>query len=186
MEQLIEKMQQLLATSFTMYLKTHTFHWNVEGQDFHQYHAFLGTLYEELHDSIDTTAEEIRALNVYVKASLTDFKEMSVVVDQLSVVTDIQQMNQILIRDNDNVLAVLNEAHKIASDQQQYGLINYIEGRMDIHKKHGWMLRASRSKSSMPIQPSSPIVAGPRAEETEQPTEQMLEESVKVYPLTFN
>lgn len=186
MEQLIEKMQQLLASSFTMYLKTHTFHWNVEGQDFHQYHRFLGKLYEEIHDSIDTTAEQIRALGRPVQASLTVFKETSAIVDQMSVVTDVQQMNQILLRDNNMIISILKDVHDVATAEKQFGLLNYIEGRLDIHSKHGWMLRASQSKPAMPVQPSSPIVAGPKNEEEEQTTGQMIAEEVKVYPLSFN
>lgn len=142
MELLIEKMQKLLASSFAMYLKAHQFHWNVEGQDFHQYHDFFGDLYEEIWGSVDTTAEQIRALNAKAKGSLADFKEISVIRDQVNS-PDIQEMNAILYRDNESLIAVLNEVHDEATKQRQFGLINYIEGRIDTHKKHGWMLRAS-------------------------------------------
>lgn len=159
MEQLIEKMQKLLATSFAMYLKTHQFHWNVEGQDFHQYHDFFGNLYNEIWGSVDTTAEQIRALGTKAKGSMTEYKEMSAVLDQMTT-PSIQEMNAILYRDNETVISVLNEVHEEAEKQRAYGLLNYIEGRLDTHKKHSWMLRAS-------MQSSAPMnVAVPAAEST--------------------
>lgn len=144
MEILVEKMQKLLATSFAMYLKAHQFHWNVEGQDFHQYHDFFGDLYNEIWGSVDTTAEQIRALGAKAKGSLADFKELSAVRDQMTPLT-IQQMNAELYRDNETVISVLNEVHEEAEKVKAYGLLNYIEGRIDTHKKHSWMLRASRT-----------------------------------------
>lgn len=142
MEQLIEKMDKLLASTFTLYLKAHQFHWNVEGQDFHQYHDFFGDFYEEIWGSVDTTAEQIRALGAKAKGSLAAYKELSVIRDQLSDLS-IQDMNSTLYRDNEMLLSVLNDVHDEAEKQKQYGLLNYIEGRIDIHKKHSWMLRAS-------------------------------------------
>lgn len=145
MDELIQKLNKLLASSFTMYLKTHQFHWNVEGQDFHQYHEFFGNLYQEIHGSVDTTAEQIRALGGYAKGSLAEYKELSTVRDQVTIPA-IQEMLAILGRDNAAVIAILNEVHDAATAQKEYGLINYIEGRIDTHKKHGWMLRASMKK----------------------------------------
>jgi starvation-inducible DNA-binding protein len=143
MDALIEKLNKLLATSFAMYLKSHSFHWNVEGQDFFQYHDFFGTLYQDVWGSVDTTAEQIRSIGGYAKGSLTDYKELSAVRDQMTV-PQLQEMIGILSRDNDAVLAVLHEVHEEAEAQKQFGVINYIEGRIDVHKKHGWMLRASK------------------------------------------
>jgi starvation-inducible DNA-binding protein len=145
MDELVNKLNKLLASSFTMYLKAHNFHWNVEDQDFPQYHEFFGNLYEEVYGSVDSTAEQIRALGGYAKGSLTDFKELSTVRDQVTI-PGLQEMVAILNRDNDAVIAVLNEVHDAATTAKEYGLINYIEGRIDTHKKHGWMLRASMKK----------------------------------------
>lgn len=146
MNELIEKLNKLLATSFAMYLKAHFFHWNVKGQDFLQYHNFFGDLYSDIYGSVDTTAEEIRALDGIAYGSLTQYQSLSKVEDQTSV-PNLQQMVSILYRDNETVLSVLKEVHETAQRNNEHGLINYIEERMDIHKKHGWMLRASMSTS---------------------------------------
>ena len=60
--QLIDKLKELLASTFSLYLKAHNYHWNVTGPNFAQYHEFFGDFYEEVHGSVDTTAEEIRKL----------------------------------------------------------------------------------------------------------------------------
>lgn len=172
MDELIQKLNKLLASSFTMYLKTHQFHWNVEGQDFHQYHEFFGKLYEELHGSVDTTAEQIRALGGYAKGSLADYKELSTVRDQITIPA-IQEMVAILGRDNDAVIAVLKEVHVAATAQQEHGLLNYIEGRLDTHKKHGWMLRASMKKTGEMHESISNLTTGP------------VDEQVKTYTLSI-
>ena len=145
MNELIEKLNKLLATSFTFYLKTHFFHWNVKGQDFIQYHGFFGDLYEDVYGSIDATAEQIRALQGIAYGSLTQYQSLSEVSDQTSVPT-LQEMISILYRDNETTIGVLEEVHDIASRNKQFGLLNYIEGRIDIHKKHSWMLRSSMAE----------------------------------------
>lgn len=147
MNDLIEKLNKLLASSFAMYLKNHFFHWNVKGQDFFQYHEFFGNLYEEIFQSVDTTAEQIRALNGIAYGSLTQYESLSAVKDQTSV-PSIQQMISIAYRDNETVIAILMDVHQAAERENQKGLLNYIEGRLDVHKKHGWMLRSSMASDS--------------------------------------
>ena len=79
MEELISEMKVALATAFTYQLKAHYYHWNVEGPDFPQYHELLGKIYQNVHDSVDKFAEEIRALDAYAPGSYTRFSELSLV-----------------------------------------------------------------------------------------------------------
>jgi starvation-inducible DNA-binding protein len=144
MNDLIEKLNKLLATSFAMYLKTHFFHWNMRGSDFFEYHNFFDGLYNDVWQSVDSTAEEIKAIKGIAYGSFTQYESLSQVKDQTTVPT-IQEMVSILYRDNETVINVLNEVHESAVANKQYGLINYIEDRIDKHKKHGWMLNASMS-----------------------------------------
>ena len=142
MNELIEKTNKLLATTFAFYLKAQFFHWNVEGQDFSQYHDFFGKLYAEVYESADKTAEQIRALNGIAYGSLTQYESLTDIQDQTTV-PQLQQMVSILYRDNETMIDVLKEVHEVAERYNERGLVNYIEGRIDTHKKHGWMLRAS-------------------------------------------
>ena len=171
MNDLIEKLNKLLASSFAMYLKTHFFHWNVRGQDFSQYHDFFANLYQEIFASVDTTAEEIKALNGIAYGSLTQYESLSVLKDQTTVPM-IQEMISILYRDNETIIGVLMEIHESASINKQYGLNNYIEGRLDTHKKHGWMLRAS-----MAVEPIDNTIV----KEEKQP--ELIGEEMKTYIL---
>lgn len=141
METLIEIMRKALADTFAMYLKAHNYHWNVEGSNFPQYHEFFGNLYEELHGSVDPFAEEIRALDAYVPGSFSRFLELTEIEDELSIPSGVEMARR-LFTDNQKVIVTLNMAFKLADEFDQQGLADFIAGRLDAHKKHGWMLRS--------------------------------------------
>lgn len=144
MEELIGQMKVCLASVFSLYLKTQSYHWNVEGQNFAEYHKFLGDLYEEIYGSIDQIAEEIRVLGAYAPGSLKRFSELSVVEDEINVRTPTEMMN-ILFVDNAKVIEELISAYKLAESENQYGTSNFIQDRITAHKKHEWMLRSFNS-----------------------------------------
>ena len=142
METLQEIMKKVLADTFALYLKAHNYHWNVEGSNFPQYHEFFGNLYEELHGAVDPIAEQIRALDTYAPGSMTRFMELTDIEDELAVPAGVEMARR-LMTDNERVLATLNIAFKLADTMDKQGLADFIAGRIDIHSKHGWMLRTS-------------------------------------------
>jgi starvation-inducible DNA-binding protein len=141
METLIEMMRKVLADTFAMYLKAHNYHWNVEGSNFPQYHDFFGNLYQELHGAVDPIAEEIRALDAYVPGSLSRFLELTEIEDELSIPNGVEMARRLMV-DNQKVIMTLDLAFKLADELDQQGLADFIAGRLDAHKKHGWMLRS--------------------------------------------
>jgi starvation-inducible DNA-binding protein len=141
METLIEMMRKVLADTFAMYLKAHNYHWNVEGSNFPQYHDFFGNLYQELHGAVDPIAEEIRALDAYVPGSLSRFLELTEIEDELSIPNGVEMARRLIV-DNQKVIMTLDMAFKLADELDQQGLADFIAGRLDAHKKHGWMLRS--------------------------------------------
>jgi starvation-inducible DNA-binding protein len=141
METLIEIMKKVLADTFAMYLKAHNYHWNVEGPNFPQYHEFFGNLYEELHGAVDPIAEEIRSLQAYAPGSFTRFLELTEIEDELNVPVSVEMSNRLLM-DNEKVLNTLNVAFKLADNFDKQGLADFLAGRIDVHNKHGWMLRS--------------------------------------------
>lgn len=141
METLIEMMRKVLADTFAMYLKAHNYHWNVEGSNFPQYHDFFGNLYQELHGAVDPIAEEIRALDAYVPGSLSRFLELTEIEDELSIPNGVEMARRLMV-DNQKVIMTLDMAFKLADEFDQQGLADFIAGRLDAHKKHGWMLRS--------------------------------------------
>lgn len=141
MEQLVDQMKSVLASTFSLYLKAHGYHWNVTGPNFAQYHDFLGDYYTAVHGSIDEIAEHIRALGAFAPASYTRFAELSRVQDEVNI-PDALSMIARLASDNDVVLQELTAAHTLAEKYSQNGLINFIEGRLDWHEKMAWQLKA--------------------------------------------
>lgn len=140
MEKIIEQMKTLLASSFSFYLKIHNFHWNVEGSNFHSYHAYFGELYTEIWGSIDLIAEQIRALDAYCPGSLSRFSELSVIKDQINIPLPNLMFKELLI-DNEKLI-VLMETIDASLGNTNKGLGNFLQARIEIHKKHSWMLKA--------------------------------------------
>ncbi len=141
MEQLVQAMRKVLANSFVFYTKALNFHWNVEGDDFPQYHNFFGKLYEEVYGSIDTTAEEIRALGDYAPGSLKRFIELSDIQEEVAI-PELKEMLTALYRDNALLINSLNQAFVQAEKNNEQGLMDFLAGRIDAHKKHAWMLKS--------------------------------------------
>lgn len=132
-------MKRLLASTFSLYLKAHNYHWNVTGPNFAQYHDFFGDFYEEVHGSVDTTAEEIRKMGAFAPGSLSRYTELSMVEDELAI-PEAAMMFRRLSRDNKVVLGLLYQAVGLAEQENRRGLVNYLEDRISTHEKHQWML----------------------------------------------
>ena len=141
MMELIEALKKAQATTFSLYLKAHNFHWNVEGPDFAQYHEFLGDFYAEVFGAVDTIAELIRTLDAYAPGSFSRFQQLSTIEDELSVPKGIVMMAR-LYADNQRTLAVLGDAYRMAESAGSYGISNALQDRITAHEKHGWMLRS--------------------------------------------
>jgi starvation-inducible DNA-binding protein len=139
--QLINEMKRLLANTFALYLKAQNYHWNVTGTNFAQYHTFFGDIYEEVHGSIDTTAEEIRKLGSFAPGSLSRFSELKDIEDETTI-PESAIMFARLARDNDIVIQNLYNARKIAEEIEAAGTLDYIEARIGVHEKHAWMLKS--------------------------------------------
>jgi starvation-inducible DNA-binding protein len=142
MDQLVQQMKVVLASSFAFYLKAHNFHWNIEGPNFPQYHSFLDGLYNEVWKAVDAIAEHIRALDAYAPGSLGRFSQLSVVDDQINI-PNARAMFSELESDNQKVISELTKAYVLAEKENKPGLSNFMQDRIDIHSKHGWMLKAT-------------------------------------------
>lgn len=139
---LMDQMKVVHATNFSFYLKTHFFHWNVEGPFFPQLHDLFETIYSDAWGAVDSIAEHIRAIKGYAPGSFTRFAQDSKIADQVEVIPAID-MVKMLEKDNESLIAELVSAQKSAESEGEIGLANFLQDRIDIHKKHGWMLRAT-------------------------------------------
>ena len=141
MSELIDQMKVVQATAFSLYLKAHNYHWNVTGPHFSEYHSFFGQFYETVFDSVDHIAEHTRTLDTYVPGSLSRFSELTKIDDETSIIAA-DAMFRNLYNDNETLINELNTAHELASAEKRYGLINFIEDRLDFHGKMHWQIRA--------------------------------------------
>lgn len=133
--------RQVLADTFFMYLKAHTYHWNVEGINFPQLHGFFGDLYGDLHGAVDPLAEEIRALNEYAPRNIDELYNSKSIDVTNSALTS-RDMVADLLQTNDQVLSSLNTLMAELTTLNQQGFMDFVASRIDAHKKHGWMLRS--------------------------------------------
>ena len=146
MEQLHKVAKIAFASEFSFYLLAHNFHWNVEGPDFLEDHDLFGKIYEEVYSSIDSFAEKIRSLDTYVPASYSRFSMLSKIEDETEIL-DKDSMVRELLLNNEKMLKILKVTYDVSEAAGEHGLSDFLAGRMDAHKKHGWMLRASTKGS---------------------------------------
>ena len=141
MEQLIQQLKVILGTNFALYLKSHNYHWNIEGPNFPQYHDFLNNLYTSLFAQIDPIAEHLRALNSYAPGSLARMLELADIQEATNIPDGIAMMRD-LASDNDRFIMHLRAGIVAADGANEPAVGNFLQDILDAHQKHGWMLRS--------------------------------------------
>lgn len=137
----VDTLRKIISDSYVLYFKAHSFHWNVEGSDFAQYHDFLNNFYTEVFNSIDSYAELIRSADQYAPTSLARLLDLSNI-EEISSIPEAVEMLKILRKDNNLFLATLVAAYDEAEKASEFGISNYLQDRIQAHEKHAWMLRA--------------------------------------------
>ena len=138
---LSDNLKVLLASTNSLSIKAQNFHWNVEGDNFPQYHEFFGNFYEEVYGSVDKVAEYIRTLDSYAPGSLTRYAELTIIEDQTKIPRP-HLMFAELLSDNEKMIDLLNACFASAEEENKQGIANFIAERLDAQAKHGWMLRS--------------------------------------------
>ena len=138
---LSDNLKVLLASVNSLSIKVQYFHWNVEGDNFPQYHDFFGNLYQEVYTSVDKIAEYIRTLDTFTPGSLSRYAELTIIEDQLKVPRP-NLMFAELLSDNGKMIDLLNVCFRSAEEENKQGIANFIAERLDAHEKHSWMLRS--------------------------------------------
>ena len=142
MEQLTAALNIAVANTFVMYFKAHSYHWNVEGVDFTQYHEYLGDLYTDLHDAVDPTSERIRVIGQYAPHSLKDLLGSSTITEDNDKPATAHEMFANLLSANNEVIDSLNKVFELATAHKKQGIADFAAGRLDVHDKHGWFLKS--------------------------------------------
>jgi starvation-inducible DNA-binding protein len=147
MDELKTSLKIVLANKFFMYFKAQSYHWNVEGMFFSQFHDFFGDIYQEVYASIDTAAEELRALDEYAPISVEEIHTFKTIQEDNDKPANVSAMLENLQSANSKVIDSLNKLFELADAQNEQGLADWAAGRLDSHKKHAWMIRSSLKKT---------------------------------------
>ena len=144
---LIGALYTLLAEATSFYLKAHGAHWNVVGEEFAQYHELFQEIYEDVHESLDPIAENLRKLNSAAPFELKDLARMTNDAPQAEGY-EAEALASNLYAANESLLENIMVAFKAATDANQQGVANFLAERQDMHQKWSWQLRASLTEES--------------------------------------
>ena len=140
-EAIAEGLSRLLADTYTLYLKTHNFHWNVTGPMFNTLHLMFETQYTELAAAVDEIAERIRALGVYAPGSYADFAKLSNVKEAEGVPAAEDMIRQ-LVDGQETVTRTAREIFPTVDAAHDEPTADLLTQRMQVHEKNAWMLRS--------------------------------------------
>lgn len=134
-------LSRLLADSYTLYLKTHNFHWNVTGPMFNTLHTMFMAQYTELHTAVDDIAERIRALGFHAPGSYSQFAKLTSVAEETGV-PKAQDMIRQLVEGHETVARTARSIFPIVDEAADEPSADLLTQRMQIHEKTAWMLRS--------------------------------------------
>jgi starvation-inducible DNA-binding protein len=140
-EKIADGLKVLLADSYTLYLQTHNFHWNVTGPQFRELHLMFEEQYTELATAVDLIAERIRTLGVYAPGTYKAFAALSNIKDVEEVPTA-ADMVQLLTKGHEQVVKTCRAILKPAEDAGDESTTSLVSDRMALHEKTAWMLRS--------------------------------------------
>ncbi|HMN68248.1 MAG TPA: Dps family protein [Bdellovibrionales bacterium] len=140
-EEIAKGLSRLLADSYTLYLKTHNFHWNVSGPMFNTLHTMFETQYNELALAVDEIAERIRALDEYAPGTYSEFAKLSTIAEANGV-PQAKDMIQQLLEGHEAVARTARSVFPAAEKGNDEATADLLTGRIQLHEKTAWMLRS--------------------------------------------
>ncbi|CAM0999654.1 DNA-binding ferritin-like protein (oxidative damage protectant) [Rhodanobacter sp. Root179] len=140
-EAVAKHLSKLLADTYSLYLKTHSFHWNVTGPQFNSLHLMFETQYNELWLAADEVAERIRTLDVFAPGSYSQFGKLSSIKEESGVPEWKEMVNQ-LVEGHEIAAATARDTLKAANAAGDDGTADMVTGRLQAHEKTAWMLRS--------------------------------------------
>ena len=140
-ERIAHDLGKLLADSYTLYLKTHNFHWNVTGPQFNTLHTMFEVHYNELALAVDEIAERIRSLGHPAPGSYAAFSKLKSI-DEEETVPDANEMTRLLVLGHEAVVRTARSTFPIAEEANDQASLDLLTRRIDVHEKTAWMLRS--------------------------------------------
>ncbi len=140
--ELREPLDALLASSYTLYLKTHNYHWNVTGPMFTTLHTLFETQYQELALAVDEIAERIRTLGWPAPGSYAAYARLSRVGDAADATPGAREMIEQLVADSAAVVDIARALIGVAEAAGDQATADLATRRIEVHEKNAWMLRS--------------------------------------------
>lgn len=137
-----EELTELLSDTVTFYLRAHGAHWNVMGTDFAEYHALFASIYDDVYDSIDPLAENIRKIGIRAPFQMSEFMQLRTLSDG-DISSDARTLALDLLAANDIVIRGIADAFECASECGEQGIANFLADRLDKHQTWRWQLSSS-------------------------------------------
>lgn len=144
-KKIADGLSHLLADTYTLYLKTHNYHWNVEGPMFQTLHTMFELQYTELALAVDLIAERIRALGHYAPGSYAQYAKLSSI-KEVTGVPGAQDMIKDLVKGNEAVSKTARAIFPVVEKSSDEPTADLLTQRMQVHEKTAWMLRSLLEK----------------------------------------
>jgi len=138
---IVDGLNHLLADTYTLYLKTHNFHWNVTGPMFQTLHLMFMDLYNEQWMAVDLIAERVRALGFPAPGSYKEFASLTRVKDSEGRISAKEMIRQV-VEGQEIVVRTAREVFPVAEKANDQPTLDLLTQRMQIHEKNAWMLRS--------------------------------------------
>lgn len=141
-DHIAQGLSKLLAETYTLYLKTHKYHWNVTGPMFQNLHLMFEGHYTDLALAIDLLAERIRVLDKMAPGSYTEFSKISEIKDDPSTDVSANDMIKNLLHDHEHVARTAKDILPILENANDEGTNSLLGARIEYHEKTAWMLKS--------------------------------------------
>ena len=142
---IVQGLSKLLADTYVLYLKTHSFHWNVEGPMFQTLHQMFMEQYTETWNAIDLIAERIRSLGEYAPGTYREYARLTRI-KETEGVPRAEEMVRLLVEGQEALVRTAREALSVADEANDQPTLDLLTQRMQVHEKNAWMLRSLLKK----------------------------------------
>jgi len=140
-KKIADGLSHVLADTYTLYLKTHNFHWNVTGPMFNTLHLMFETQYTELSLAVDAIAERIRSLGMFAPGSYADFAKLTTIKEAKGV-PEAQEMIKQLVEGHEAITRSARKVYPLADGVEDEATADLLTQRIQLHEKTAWMLRS--------------------------------------------
>ncbi|MEX0962333.1 MAG: Dps family protein [Simkaniaceae bacterium] len=135
--------EKILANTYTIYLKTQHYHWNITGKEFYSLHLLFQKQYEELAETIDEMAERVRALGFYPIGSFSLFLKNSEIKEETETKLASDEILRRLLKDHETLIRIIRKHLPLVEKLHDGATADFLNKRLDSHEKSAWMIRSS-------------------------------------------